>query len=155
VTAVEELTAALKASRSALLVAASELPPARAAQRPAECEWSVLEVLAHIVDTDYHYALQALPMRDNPNHMLVYFDDEAWKAEHAGIRDTPYSDIVALLHESHEAVLYHLTSMSDDDLDAPGRHPRGIPYTVRDVFLRLPRHDEDHTRQIAEILVSI
>ena len=154
-TAPEDLAEALKASRSALLDAASSVTPERAVLRPADSEWSVLEVLAHLVDVDYHWVTQALAMRDNPRHMFVGFDDAAWKQEHAGIRETPLADILALLHESHQAVLYHLASMSDDDLDAPALHPRGIPYTVRDVFLRYPAHDENHTRQIEEILASI
>jgi len=145
----------LKASRSALLHAASNVTSEIAILRPAEGEWSVLEVLAHLVDTDYHYATQALAMRDNPHHMLVHFDDKAWKQEHADIRETSFANVLALLSESHASVLYHLASMSDDDLDSPGRHPRGIPYTVRNVFLRYPQHDEDHTRQVQEILATI
>ena len=150
-----DLTETLKASRGALLAAAYGVTHERAVMRPSEGEWSVLEVFAHFVDCDYHYALQALAMRDNPNHMLVHFDDVVWKAEHADIRDTPFANIVARLHESHESVLYHLASMSDDDLDSPGLHPRGIPYSVRQVFLRYPQHDENHTRQIQEILAAI
>ena len=151
----EEIAVALQASRGALLQAASGVTSDRAVLRLADGEWSVLEVLAHLVDVDYHWATQALAMRDNPSHMFVGFDDAAWKQEHRNIRETPLADVMSLLAESHEAVLYHLASMSDDDLDAPGRHPRGIPYTVRDVFLRYPAHDEDHTRQIREILASI
>ena len=115
----------------------------------------MLEVLAHFIDTDYHYAAEALAMREGPNHMLVHFDDDAWKSDHAGIRETPFVEILASLAASHEYVLKLLESMSDADLDVPGRHPRGIPYTVRNVFLRWPQHDENHTRQIEEILASV
>jgi uncharacterized damage-inducible protein DinB len=155
VTNAQDLIETLKASRSALLQAASGVSPESAVLRPADGEWSVLEVLAHLVDVDYHWATQALAMRDNPRHMFVGFDDAGWKEEHPDIRETPFADVLTLLAESHESVLYHLASMSDDDLDAPGLHPRGIPHTVRDVFLRYPAHDEDHTRQIEEILASI
>jgi uncharacterized damage-inducible protein DinB len=154
-TSVQELTETLKVSRRALLQAASNVTPERAVLRPADSQWSVLEVLAHLIDVDYHWATQALAMRDNPTHMFVGFDDAGWKDEHAGIRETPLADIVSSLGESHAAVLYHLASMSDDDLDLPGRHPRGITYTVRDVFLRYPPHDENHARQIEEILAAI
>jgi hypothetical protein len=94
-------------------------------------------------------------MRDKSGHMLVYFDDEAWKQEHANVRNVALVEVLARLKQSHEAVLRHLASMSAADLDAPGMHPRGIHYTVRDVFLRLPTHDENHTRQIEEIVASI
>ena len=150
-----ELGESLRASRRALLAAASGVTLERAVLRPSDGEWSVLEVLAHLVDVDYHWTSQALAMRDNPAHMFVGFDDAAWKQEHTDIRRTPLADVLALLAGSHEAALYHLASMSADDLDAPGRHPRGIFYTVRDVFLRYPAHDEAHTRQIEEILAAI
>jgi hypothetical protein len=126
----------LSASRVALLDAAADVTPETAVLRPAGGEWSVLEVPAHLVDVDYHWATQALAMRDNPQHMFVGFDDAAWKAEHAAIREVPLPQVIALLEESHASVLYHLASMSADDLAAPGLHPRGIRYTVRDVFLR-------------------
>jgi hypothetical protein len=115
----------------------------------------VLEVLAHLIDCDHHYASEALAMRDQRDHMLVHFDDGAWKAQHGRIRETPLAGILATLAVSHASVLDLLRSMSDEDLDKSGRHPRGIPYTVRNVFLRWPQHDENHTRQIEEILASI
>ena len=123
--------------------------------RPAAGEWCVLEVLAHLVDCDYHYAAEATAMSDGPNHMLVYFDDNAWKAEHGNIRETAFAEILASLAASHEYVLGLLASMSEADLDLPGLHPHGIPYTVRNVFLRWPQHEENHTRQIEEILAAI
>jgi hypothetical protein len=127
----------------------------RAVMRPADGEWSVLEVLAHLIDCDYHYAAEAIAMRDGPNHMLVHFDDDAWKADNPGIRATPLAEILASLAASHEHVLSLLASMSDADLDLPGLHPRGIPYSVRNVFLRWPQHEENHTRQIEQILAAI
>jgi hypothetical protein len=96
-----------------------------------------------------------MAMRDTRDHMLVHFDDGAWKREHQNIREMPFSDVLASLQASHESVLRQVAAMTNDDLDAPGLHPRGIPYTVRDVFLRLPQHDENHTRQIEQILAAI
>jgi hypothetical protein len=152
---VADLVEALKAARAALLQAASVVSPERSVLRSAGEEWSVIEVLAHLIDTDYHYMAEALAMRNDSSHMLVYFDDVAWKDEHAGIRDTPLADVLMLLTESHDAVLRSVASLGDDDLGRPGLHPRGIAYTVRDVFMRLPAHDENHTRQIQEIVAAI
>ena len=154
-TKVEELAETLGASRRALLRSAAYLTSDRAVLRPADSEWSVLEVLAHLIDTDYHYAAQAVAMRDTRDHLLVHFDDNLWKREHAHIRDIPLTDVLSSLEASHETVLLDVLAMTDADLDAPGLHPRGIPYTVQHVFLRLPQHDENHTRQIEEILAAI
>ena len=152
---VEELTESLTATRRALLLTTNALTHERAVIRPADGEWSVLEVLAHLIDCDYHYAAEALAMRDQRDHMLKHFDDEAWKAGHSDVRDTPLAGILAKLAASHAFVLRLLASMSDTDLDWPGLHPRGIPYSVRNVFLRWPQHEENHKRQITEILATI
>jgi hypothetical protein len=152
---VAELAELLKTTRRAILQQVAGLSHERAVTRPSQGEWCVLEVLAHFIDTDYNYTAEALAMRNGPNHMLVYFDDTAWRQKHAGIRETPVAEILASLAVSHEHVLGILASMSDDDLDAPGLHPRGIPYTVRDIFLRLPIHDENHARQVEEIVAAI
>lgn len=48
--------------------------------RPAEGEWSIVEVPAHLVDVDRHCLGRALAMRDDPSHLSVHFDDERWTA---------------------------------------------------------------------------
>ena len=141
----------LKASRHALLAAADGLPREWWGERPGADEWSVLEVVAHLEGVDQHWLAQALAMRDNPGHLFVHFDDTAWKAAHEGVRWQPPEEVLAKIDASHRAVLSALAGMSEADLDRPGLHPRGIPYTVRDVFLRFPPHDEGHRRQIEEI----
>jgi uncharacterized damage-inducible protein DinB len=150
-----QLAERLAASRRALLAAGKGLTDAAARSRPAADEWSVLEVLAHLVDTDYHYAQEALAMRDHRPHMLVPFDDAAWKRDHPDVNERRLADVLTALAESHASVLQQVALMSDDDLDVAGRHPRGIPYTVRDVFLRLPPHDENHAKQIEAIVAAI
>ena|SRR6185436_17027009 len=151
----DELAEKLRASRRALLQAVFSASPEAALIRPIEGEWSVLEVLAHLVDTDLHYTEQALAMRADSGQVMVYFDDAAWKRDHAQVRETPLSDVLARLEESHEAMQRHLASMTNEELNAPALHPRGIPYTVGNVFLRLQPHDENHTRQIEQILAAI
>src|SRR3954454_9411082 len=106
----DELADILRASRRALLQAVFSASPDAALIRPVEGEWSVLEVLAHLVDTDLHYTEQALAMRADPGHVMLHFDDAAWKRDHADVRVTPLSEVLARLEQSHEAVLQHLAS---------------------------------------------
>jgi uncharacterized damage-inducible protein DinB len=150
-----DLTEDLAESRKALLAAAGGVQHDRAAKRPDENSWSVLEVLAHLIDVDYHWLREAVAMRDEPGHLFIPFDDERWKAEHANIRETPVSEILDRLSNSHAAVTKTFAAMSDEELDRPGRHPSGRPCSARDVFQRFPRHDENHERQIREILAAL
>lgn len=119
--------------------------------RPDPEEWSIVEVLAHLPNVDRHWLAQALAIRDNPEHLFVHFDDDRWKREHPDVRGEPLNVVLQAMHAAHDTVLTTLSQMSDTDLQRTARHPRGIPYTVRDVFLRYPAHDESHAQQIAGI----
>lgn len=147
-----ELVKVISAARRELLTVALTCPPALVARRPTSDEWSVLEVVAHLIDVDYHYLGQALAARRNPGHAFQYFDDATWKAERPDILRIPLAEVLANLDRSHRTVLGALESISDAELDVSVQHPRGIPYTVRDVFLRFASHDANHAKQIEEIL---
>jgi uncharacterized damage-inducible protein DinB len=149
------LALALERSREAFMKAALDVPAYLRTKRPGTEEWSVLEVVAHMADVDDHWLKQALLIRNDPDHLFVPFDDARWKADHPSILDTPWLNMIRTVEASHHAVLAALSRMTDGELAGPGRHPRGIPYTVRDVFLRYPTHDENHTRQVREILKQI
>ena len=123
--------------------------------RPNAEEWSVIEVLTHLPDVDRHWLAQALAIRDNPDHLFVHFDDDRWKREHPDARSTPRAAVLQAMQAAHETVLATLAQLDADDLSRTARHPRGIPYTVRDVFLRYPAHDENHANQIAGIRTRI
>ena len=120
-------------------------------RRPAEDQWSIIEVLAHLVDVDYHWLQQALAIRDNPGHAFIHFDDARWKLEHPQVRDVPLSQVMEALQESHRAVVQTLAELRSEDLERVGKHPRGTRYSVGDVFNRYLHHDQCHTEQIASI----
>jgi hypothetical protein len=124
-------------------------------KRPAEDEWSVLEVLAHLIDVDYHYLGQAQAIHKGRDHLFVRFDDARWKAEHASITLADLARILGDLEKSHAAVVDGLSRISDAELNRTGRRDDGTPYTVRQVFERFPQHDENHTKQIQEILAAV
>src|SRR3954452_10351565 len=79
----QDLSKRMRASRRALIAAAEGVPAARLVARPSDDAWSVVEVLAHLIDVDYHYLSQAVAIRDGKDHLFVGFDDARWKAEHA------------------------------------------------------------------------
>ena len=151
----QDLAKRLRASRRALMTAAEGAPTARLIARPAEGEWSVIEVLAHLIDVDYHYLGQAMAIRDGTDHLYVGFDDARWKAEHPDDRERSLAEILGSLEKSHTAVLENVVLQTLPLLDREGRHATRGVYTVRDVFERIPVHDENHARQILEILAVV
>lgn len=147
----QDLVQQLADSRKALLDEALTVPERLFAERPGENEWSVLEVVAHLIHVDYHWLAQAQSMRDNAGYLFVPFDDAKWKAEHSDIRQRPFQQVLKDVERSHTDVLSALSVMTEEELDRPGRHPRGTPYCVRSVFERYPPHDENHLAQIRVI----
>ncbi|HLF78954.1 MAG TPA: DinB family protein, partial [Dehalococcoidia bacterium] len=108
-----------------------------------------------MIDVDRFYLGEAIAMRDQDDHLFTYFDDEQWKRDHPDVRLTSLADVLLAMQISHAQVLKVLAAMSEVALSRPGRHPRGIPYAVRDVFLRLPAHDQNHELQIEAILALL
>ena len=147
----QQLANELRVARQRVLDAAAGLSDDEARARPADDEWSVIEVLAHLVDLDRHWLEQALLLRDVPDHVFVNFDDERWKREHPDVRQLAIGDVRARLEESHEAVLLALREMTPEMLETRGLHPRGHPYRVKDVFRRYPDHDHNHAGRIRSI----
>ena len=148
----EALEAALRESRAGLLRQIESASAAQASLLPAADEWSVIEILAHLVDTDYYYLGEALAMRDSHDHHFRYFDDESWKRTHPEVRRLPLDAVLDALAISHRTVLRVLATMDAEELSKRGTHPRGITYTVQDVLYRLVPHDGTHEQQIRDAL---
>lgn len=147
----DELVEQLVTARKRLLEQIADLADESVRTRPTEGGWSLIEVLAHLVDVDRHYLQQALAIRDNPNHLFVHFDDERWKTEHPDAKHAPLAQVLSTLEDSFREVVETLAGLSDEELERVGRHPRGLPYRVRDVFLRWPAHDGNHTQQMRAV----
>ena len=137
--------------RAALLRRAEGVEAELLRLRPADDLWSIIEVLAHLIEVDRHWLRQALALRNDAQHVFVPFDDERWKREHPAARAAELSAVRAALDASHRAVVETLLGLTPEELLRSGRHPRGHAYTVADVFQRFPEHDRNHARQIAAI----
>jgi len=146
-----ELVEELRNARQQLLREAEGLPVSLLRKQPSRNEWSIIEILAHLIDVDYYYLSQALTIRDDPGHMFVYFDDERWKAEHFRVLEEPIDQILRRLRESHDAVQRAVSQLTEDELQTVGAHPTRGTYTVRDALLRFPTHDRNHAEQVRSV----
>ena len=146
-----ELIDEIGGNRAELLGKSAGLPESVLREKPAPNEWSIIEVLAHHVDVDYHYLNEALEIGANPEHTFSIFNDETWKAGHTGVGDIPIQDLMNDLEKSHRAFLGAVAQLTPEELERTGIHPRRGAYTVREVLLRLPAHDRNHAEQIESI----
>jgi len=124
-------------------------------RRPEPAEgWAPIEVLAHIADVDRYYLSEARAIRDEPGRMFVHFDDDAWKRENADAIDRDPRDVRLAMAFAHDEVVRWARSLTPEELEIAGGHPRRGSITVSEVLERIPSHDRNHAAQIRAALDS-
>ena len=141
----------LRNARSDLLAAGQEVADADLHRRPDGSAWAIIELLAHLPDVDHYYLSQAQALRDVPGHTFVYFDEEAWLRDNAdAIERDPHAVKLAMV-AAHEEVVRWTRSLTPEELDRAGGHPKRASISVREMIQRIADHDRTHTEQIRAI----
>jgi uncharacterized damage-inducible protein DinB len=141
----------LRAAREELLATCAGASD-EALLTPSDDAWAPVEVLAHIVDVDRFYLSEARAIRDEPGRMFIYFDDDAWKRDNADAAGREPRDVRLAMAFAHDEVLRWARSLTPEELDIAGGHPRRGSITVREVLQRIPDHDRRHAGQIRAAL---
>jgi uncharacterized damage-inducible protein DinB len=141
----------LRNARSDLLTACQDLSDADLRRKPSEGGWAVIELLAHLPDVDRYYLGQARLLRDVPGHTFVYFDEEAWARENADAIERDARTVRVAMAGAHEEVVRWARSLTPDELDRAGGHPRRESISVREMLERIANHDRTHTEQVLSI----
>lgn len=140
----------LRNARSELLVACQDVSDGDLHRRPSGSDWAIIEVLAHLPDVDRYYLSQARLLRDVPGHTFVYFDEEAWAREHADAIERDTRAVKLAMAAAHEEVVRWTGSLTPEELDRAGGHPRRGSVTVREMVQRIADHDRRHAQQAVE-----
>ncbi len=146
----------LRNARSELLTACQDVSDADLHRRPAgsaqgEAGWAIIELLAHLPDVDRYYLSQARALRDVPGHTFVYFDEEAWQRENADAIERDRHAVKLAMAAAHEDVVRWTRSLTPEELDRAGGHPRRGSISVREMIQRIADHDRTHTEQVLAI----
>ena len=141
----------LRNARSELLAACQDVSDADLRRRPADGGWAIIELLAHLPDVDRYYLSQTQKLRDVPGHTFVYFDEEAWARENADAIDRDRRDVKLAMAAAHEEVVRWARSLTPEELDRQGGHPRRGAISVREMIERIANHDRTHTEQVRAI----
>jgi uncharacterized damage-inducible protein DinB len=141
----------LRNARSDLLTSVQDISAKDMRRRPENGGWSIIELLAHLPDVDRYYLSEAHKLRDVPGHMFVYFDEELWARENADAIDRDPRDVKLAMAAAHEEVVRWARSLTDDELDRAGGHPRRGSVSVREMLERIAKHDRTHTQQVQDI----
>lgn len=149
----------LRNARSELLTACQDVsdadlrrrPPASTGSARSDRRWAIIELLAHLPDVDRYYLSQAQSLRDVPGHSFVYFDEEAWAREHPDAIEQDAPSVKMAMALAHEEVVRWTRSLTPEELDRAGGHPRRESISVREMIQRIANHDRSHTEQVRTI----
>ena len=119
-----QMLTALAEARRQFLQTVAGISESDARRRPDDAEWSVIEVLAHMIDVDDCYLGQALAICHMPGIAFTHFDDDAWKRTHPGPDEFDLADVLARLARSHQRILESAAMLTEAELSTPCVHPR-------------------------------
>jgi uncharacterized protein YfiM (DUF2279 family) len=134
-------------------------------QAPAEEEWSVRQVVSHIVGADigFYVAIKyALERNRSDDERPAEIPDEAWDAilgakvtSIEAILDGPIVGMQAYHEELHERILCEFASITESELAIPSMYWEGYPLGLRFRLHRFDSHLRQHTVQIDKTLVHV
>ncbi len=116
--------------------------------RPAAAEWAIVEVIAHLADTEERALGRTRAMLTGDQPFLAAYDPDALAAE----RDYLAMDVAEELDRfeslrREQADL--LAGLADDAWQRQGRHEEHGPITVQQLASHTAGEDADHFAQIA------
>jgi hypothetical protein len=130
---------------------AAAVPDELLRRRPAPNEWSALECLQHIIDTErrpFPHRLAAL----RRNQDVPAFDPERQGTQGTG-DDTPTA-LAAIFAELRAANLPLVAEVTEDEFRNGGLHSELGPVTVGQLLHEWAAHDLDHTIQAERALMQ-
>lgn len=141
------------------------LAPGQIVQAPAEGEWPVQKVVAHILGADlgFYVAVRyALDRQRSGDGRPAALTEEVWAAI-SGLDDAAFDALVAGPFASlqdyhrtlHERVLREFAGISDAELEAPSRYWENEPMSVRFRLHRFDSHLRQHTIQVDKTTAAL
>jgi uncharacterized damage-inducible protein DinB len=146
---IPELVAALTVAAGRLRAVAAGLDEAQRRHRPAPGEWSLNEVMAHLlhVETEVFLPrLQRMAREDSPR--FAAFSPESWARE----RDhglEPFDDSLSSFETARAATIAFVRALPDGAGERLGVSGLFGPMTLRQYATHVADHDVEHLAQIA------
>ncbi len=147
-----QLIATLQQTHAALLRLTSSLPDRVLDFRPATSDWSIREILAHLVDDEMYVMrtrLERIIKEDRPS--LAPHDEKRWYAS----RNTTRDNVTELLSDfdlQRAASLGIITMLREPDWVREGQQPEYGVFTAEKWLTQWAAHDTTHLRQIESII---
>ena len=119
--------------------------------RPAEGEWCLKEVAAHLRDAEqlYHRQIELIMHRRNPELPHEALDVLPSERDY---RDERLSDLVYEFQAGRDETVWLLRMLDEDDWQRRGIHPYKGSITILDIARDIHEHDLEHLWQARKLL---
>jgi hypothetical protein len=119
--------------------------------RPAPGEWSIIENIGHLIDTEQllRYRIQRMCELDHP--IIVSYDQDAAIIRNQ-YQQATLTNLLVTLDRERQQTLTYLDTLSAADLLRTGWHSEFGLWRVDFVVSYLASHDYLHDRQIRDVL---
>jgi hypothetical protein len=126
---------------------------AKLRRRPAPGKWSIVEILAHLADSEVASAWRIRQIVSSPGALIQAFDQDAWAAAcHYEKRDPGKS--LAQFAALREANLALLKMLTPEQWNHYGIHAERGKETIAELVRLHAGHDINHILQIDKILAQ-
>ncbi|HEU0027051.1 MAG TPA: DinB family protein [Ktedonobacterales bacterium] len=146
------LVETLRGTHPALVRLTSGVPEAALDFRSAPEEWTVREILAHLVDDEMYVMrtrLERIIKEERPQ--LAPHDEQAWYASRNTTRDA-LAELLAGFATQRAASLGIIDMLRESDWAREGYQPEYGTFTAEGWLTRWAEHDAVHLRQIERTL---
>jgi hypothetical protein len=143
-----EVAALLESAVATIRAEVAVLPPAVTTFHPGEAEWSINEVIGHIIEAERRgFGGRIRTLLGNTDPQL-----EGWDQNEVarGRRDDmkPAAKLVAELERMRAESVSLVRGLTPGDLTRGGQHPKVGWLRVEDLLQEWVHHDRNHIRQI-------
>jgi hypothetical protein len=147
----EEIIKTLSATPVVLKAMVSDVEDKRLRHRPADGEWAIIEVIAHMADTEEHAVARVRRMVAEVSPYLDPFDPEAL-AEQRRYIDRDLAGELGRLERLRAEHLTVLEPLSEAGWERTGRHGHHGEMSIELYETHVAAEEVDHLAQIARLL---
>ena len=126
-------------------------PAAKLRKRPAPDKWSVVEILAHLADTEIVVGWRVRSILGAPGTPIQAFDQDVWAAAGNYAKRNPRKSIEQF-RAVREANLALYKSLSPEQWKHFGMHAERGEESLQRILHMMAGHDINHVSQIERIL---
>jgi hypothetical protein len=123
-------------------------------RRPAATEWSVLELLGHLVDAEVVGSARYRWILSEERPQLIGYDQDRW-VQRLRHNDENPGEMLAFFSAMRAANIRLWQRTSEADRDRIGMHAERGPESFRLLFRMLAGHDRFHLNQMRQTLAEI